>query len=231
MKKNAIVTGAAGNLGRAIVRKLLEADYRVMGTALSGEDCRENEQHPNFEKYTLDVTDQNATKDFIHYMVHKWGEIHFSALLVGGFGMSSFEQTSLEDLHKMMKLNFESAFISSLAIYSQMKQQTHGGKIMFVGAKPAIEKGASKGVTAYALSKSMVIKLAEHINAEGADHQIRASVIVPSIIDTPQNRKAMPDADFNKWVTPEHIAEVSLFLANQPSNLLQDVVLKVYGDV
>lgn len=231
MKKNAIVTGAAGNLGKAVCSKLLEANYRVIGTVLSGENCEMNESHPDFEKYTLDVTDQKATNEFIHYITHKLGDIHFSALLVGGFGMKGFEETSLDDIHKMMRLNFETAFICSQAIFKKMKLQSTGGKIMFVGAKPAIEKGASKGVTAYTLSKSLVIKLAEHINTEGADHQVRASVIIPSIINTPQNREAMPDADFSKWVTPEQIAEVSLFLAKQPSSLLQDVVLKVYGDV
>lgn len=230
MKKNAVVTGAAGNLGKAVVHKLLEAGYGVIGTISPGKDDPEKVSHPDFESYPLDVTDQKATKDFIHYTVAKMSEIHFSALLVGGFEMNSFEDTSLEDVHRMIKLNFETAFISSQAIFKQMKQQASGGIILFVGAKPAIEKGASKGMTAYALSKSLIFKLAEHINAEGADYQVQASVIVPSVINTPQNRKSMPDADFSQWVTPEQIAESILFLANQPPGLMHEAVLKLYGN-
>ncbi|WPP51283.1 SDR family NAD(P)-dependent oxidoreductase [Catalinimonas niigatensis] len=230
MKKNAVVTGAAGNLGKAVVRKLLEAGYWVIGTISPGKDDPEQVSHPNFESYPLDVTDQKAINDFIHYTVAKMGQIHFSALLVGGFDMHSFEDTSLEDIHKMMKLNFETAFISSQTIFKQMKQQPTGGIILFVGAKPAIEKGASKGMTAYALSKSLIFKLAEHINTEGADYQVQASVIVPSVIDTPQNRKAMPNADFSQWITPEQIAESILFLANQPPRLMHETILKLYGN-
>lgn len=229
MKKTAIVTGASGNLGKAIVEKLLEANFRVLGTFSPHHSTSDHESHPNFEKYTLDVSDQKAMKDMIHYIMHKWGDIHFSALLVGGFEMKAFEETTLDDFYKMIHLNFDTAFVSAQAIYQQMKQQSTGGKMMFVGAKPAIEKGASEGMIAYALSKSLVVKLAEHINLEGAEYQVQASVVVPGIIDTPQNRRAMPDANFSEWVTPEQIAEVSLFLANQPPALLQDVVLKVYG--
>ncbi len=230
MKKNAIVTGANGNLGKAIVRGLLQADYRVIGTVRHDDVGSENEGYPNYEKYTLDVGNQKATETFIHYVTHKFGDIHFSALLVGGFGMNAFEDTTLDDLHQMITLNFETAFISSQAIFRQMKTQAEGGTIMLIGAKPALEKGASKGMTAYSLSKSLVIKLAEHISAEGAAHQVRASVVVPSVIDTPQNREAMPDANYNEWVSPEQIAEISVFLANQPATLLQDVVIKIYGE-
>lgn len=231
MKKNAIVTGATGYLGKAVVSSLLEAGFSVIGTSSKEKNISKNESHPNYEVYTLDLTDQKATNEFIHYTVAKMKEIHFCALLVGGFEMNSFEETSLEDVQRMFKLNFETAFISSQAIYKQMKQQNSGGIIMFVGAKPAIEAGASKGMTAYALSKSLIFKLAEHINAEGAEDQVQASVIVPSTIDTPQNREAMPNADFSQWVSPEKIADICVFLAAQPPMLLHDAILKIYGSI
>lgn len=229
MRKNAIVTGASGNLGKAVVKKLLNADYNVIGTVLSDKTNDENEKHPNFEKYTLDLNDQKATEAFIHYTSKKFEHIHFSALLVGGFGMNHFEDTTLDEIHKMFRLNFESSFLISQQIYRQLKKQNNGGKILFVGAKPALEKGASSGLTAYALSKTLVTKLAEHINSEGATHNISASVIVPSIIDTPENRKAMPDADFSQWVSPDQIASACLFVADDASTPLRDIVLKVYG--
>lgn len=227
--KNAIVTGAAGNLGKAIIRKLLQTNYNVIGTVRTEQAIDEFEDHPNFEKYTLDLNDQKATEAFVHYTANKLHHIHFSALLVGGFGMNKIEDTSLEEIHKMFQLNFETAFISAQQIYKQLLKQTERGKILFIGAKPAVEKGASEGLTAYALSKSLVIKLAEHINTEGAKHNISASVIVPSVIDTPENRDAMPDADFSAWVTPNQIAEASLFIAENASNPIRDITLKVYG--
>ena len=230
MSKNAIVTGSAGNMGTAVVKKLLEENFRVTGCVLSGESSGDNENHPNFDQYEADVTDPEQCVALVKHAKQTYGDIDLAALLVGGFGMSSFEKTRLEDLHKMFKLNFESAFLSAQAVFHEMKKQKAGGKIILVGAKPALEKGASAGLTAYALSKSLIFKLAEHINAEGAEADIKASVIVPSILDTPPNRDAMPDADFQKWVTPEEIAKVVAFIASEASSALRDPIYRIYAD-
>jgi len=229
MSKNAIVTGSAGNMGTAVVGKLLKIGYRVVGTALPGENCGEYEANPDFFKYEADVTKPEECKDLVAQARQKYGDINFAALLVGGFGMQSFEDTSLEDIHKMFQLNFETAFLSSQAIYREMKQQ-NGGKIVLIGAKPALEKGASAGVTAYALSKSLIFKLAEHINAEGAEHNITASVVVPSVLDTPPNRESMSEADFSKWVSPEEVADVVAFIASDASSAMRDAVYRVYAE-
>ena len=230
MSKIAIVTGAAGNMGTAVVAKLLQENFHVVGSVLSDENCGENESHPQFIKFEADVTDPEQCADLLAHVRQQSGEIHLAALLVGGFGMQAFEDTSIENIHKMFKLNFESAFLSSQAVFREMKQQGQGGKIVLVGAKPALEKGASAGLTAYALSKSLIFKLADHINAEGKDANITASVIVPSILDTPPNRKAMPDADFQQWVTPEEIADVVAFIASDGSSALRDPIYRIYGD-
>jgi len=230
MSKNAIVTGAAGNMGKAVVQTLLKDGFNVLGTALEGDDCGNNEQHPSFEKYIADVTDENQCQQLVKYAREKIGEIQVAALLVGGFGMSKFEDTSLEDIHKMFKLNFESAFVSSKAVYKQVKKQSTPAKIILIGAKPALEKSASAGLTAYALSKSLIFKLAEHINAESGGDKITASVIVPSILDTPPNREAMPEAKYSDWVTPEDVARVVSFIASDGSKALRDPVFRVYGN-
>lgn len=229
MSKTAIVSGASGNLGKAVVSQLLKDDFNVIGTVFNNKNCGKNEDHPQFEKYKLDLSQEKETEEFITYIVNKYGDIHFSALLVGGFGMNSFVDTQLDEVRTMFKLNFETVYLSAQKIFKQMKKQKNGGKIVLTSAKPAIEKGASKGMTAYSLSKGLIFQLAEHINAEGASHQIKASVIVPSVIDTPVNRDAMPKSDFSKWVTPQQIAEVISFIASDTSAPLQDSIYKIYG--
>jgi len=231
MSKNAIVTGAAGNMGTEVVNQLLQDGFKVLGTVLEGEKCGENESHPSFEKYVADVTREDSCKQLVAKGSSEMGEIHVAALLVGGFGMGNFEDTSLDDIYKMFKLNFESAFACAQAVYRQMQQQTSGGKIILIGAKPAIEKGASAGLTAYALSKSLIFQLADHINAEGKKSNITASVIVPSILDTHPNRSAMPEADFSQWVKPSDIAKVVSFIASEASSPLRDPIYKVYAEV
>lgn len=231
MAKVIIVTGAAGNLGNAVVKKLLDNGNTVVGTVLPGEHCAAGDGQAHFEEYELDVTNADATGNFISHVAHQYGRIDFAALLVGGFSMGNIEDTTLEDIYKMMKLNFETTFIAAKATYRQMLQQSTGGHLMFAGAKPALEAAAGAGTLGYALSKSLVFKLAEYINESGKQHKIKASVIVPSILDTPENRKAMPDANFQDWVKPEEAAEIISFLFSEKSTPLQETVFKIYGNV
>lgn len=231
MGKIIIITGAAGNLGTAVVKNLLDNGSTVVGTVLPGEHCKVKEKNQNFEEYPLDVSDEKATHKFADYVVQKYRRIDFAALLVGGFAMGTLENTSLTDVRQMMHLNFETAFVTAQAIFKQMKNQKSGGHILFVGAKPALEVAAASQTLAYALSKNLVFHLADHINETGKKRKIKASVIVPSIIDTPANRQAMPQAHFKDWVTPEEIAGMVTFLVSEKSQSLRETILKVYGNV
>jgi NAD(P)-dependent dehydrogenase (short-subunit alcohol dehydrogenase family) len=111
-----------------------------------------------------------------------------------------------------------------------MIRQPTGGRIVLVGARPALQPRDGASNVAYGLSKSLVLRLAEILNAEGADHNVVTSVIIPSTIDTPDNRAAMPKADFTKWVRPEDIAATIAFILSQPAQMLREPVFKVYGD-
>jgi NAD(P)-dependent dehydrogenase (short-subunit alcohol dehydrogenase family) len=230
MEKTVIVTGAAGNMGMAVAQKLIRAGHRVIGTRLPHEKLDELAEADHFEDYELDVSDQAATQQFVEEVAGKYGQIDFAALLVGGFAMQTFADTSLDEVRRMMQLNFETAFISSQAVYKKMKEVGKGGHIMMVGAKPALEKGASAGLTPYFLSKKLIFALAENINTEGKEFGIRASVIAPSVLDSPPNRQAMPDADFSQWVTPGQIADVVSFLASNQAAALRDTIIRVYAD-
>jgi len=106
----------------------------------------------------------------------------------------------------------------------------NNGKIVFVGARPAIQASAGKNLIAYGLSKSLLFKLAEYLNAEAKGKNVTVSVVVPSTIDTEPNRKSMPDAHFEKWVKPEALAEVLEFMISDKGSVLREIVLKVYNN-
>ena len=108
-------------------------------------------------------------------------------------------------------------------------KQVSGGRIVLVGAKPALNANQGKDMIAYGLSKSLLFKLAEYLNAEGDANNVVTSVVIPGTIDTPQNRASMPDADFRNWVQPEVIAETMAFICSEDGMALRQPVFKVYG--
>jgi NAD(P)-dependent dehydrogenase (short-subunit alcohol dehydrogenase family) len=110
-----------------------------------------------------------------------------------------------------------------------MLTQPNGGKLIFVGSRPALKPQEGKNVLAYALAKSLIFKLADLLNAEGSSKNVTASVIVPSTIDTEVNRKAMPDKDFSAWVKPEEIADAMAFICSDTGKPLRETVLKIYN--
>jgi NAD(P)-dependent dehydrogenase (short-subunit alcohol dehydrogenase family) len=110
-----------------------------------------------------------------------------------------------------------------------MLTQHDGGRIVLVGSRPALVPKEGKNSFAYALSKSLIFKLADFLNAEGSSKNVTASVIVPSTIDTEANRSAMPDKDFTAWVKPEEIAASMAFICSGDGNPLRESVLKIYN--
>ncbi len=202
---NALVTGAYGNLGRAVVNKFLEEGFNVTGT-LSPKEKAEPGQHAHFTSTNLDLSDEKETEVFLNALVAE-KDLGVAVLTVGGFAMGSLEKTSLGDIQKMVKLNFETAYNCVRPLFSHMKKKG-SGRIFLVGARPALSAENGKGMIAYSLSKAMLVRLAELVNVEARGTEVWATVIVPSTIDTPQNRASMPGADFSKWVKPESIAEL-----------------------
>ena len=225
MERNIIVTGAAGNLGRAVVEKFKREGYRVIATILpdSGDEVDEAD-----DVYELDVTDEKAVAAFASEYHLQYGEVDAIGLLVGGFGMGSIEQTSLEDIEKMFKLNFYSAF-NMVKNFLPVMKKADFGNFLFMGARPSLQPEDGKSVVAYALSKSLVRELAKYVAEESKNTKIRAHIFVPSIIDTPENREAMPDAEFSNWVSPFEIAEAMHYAVNNPA--LRNTTFKLYGSI
>ncbi|HVT84872.1 MAG TPA: SDR family NAD(P)-dependent oxidoreductase [Chitinophagaceae bacterium] len=227
--KTIIVTGASGNLGLAVVKKFLSGGYNVIGTVIPNDPVTMEINDSKFEKVVVDLLNEEAAGRFIDSVVSKYGSIDAAVLTVGGFAMGKITDTKTSDIQKQYKLNFETAYNTVRPVFAQMMEQ-NAGRIFMIGSRPGSDMHHSKGMIAYGLTKSLIFRLAELINDEAKNHNVVASVIVPSTIDTAQNRKSMPDADFSKWVKPEAIANVIYFYCSEDASILREPVIKVYGN-
>lgn len=226
--KNIIITGATGNLGRATVDKLLAEGHRLIVTTTPGKSAGVF-NHERIETHSLDLTDERAALNFVDAVADKHDTLHAALLLVGGYSGGGIEETTATQIRKMISLNFDTAYHVARPVFNRMTAQKAGGRIVFVGARPALRAEDGRKSLAYGLSKSLLFKLAEMLNAEGSDRNVIASVIVPSTIDSRANREDMPKADFSRWVTPDEIAETISFLISDKANALREPVVKIYG--
>jgi NAD(P)-dependent dehydrogenase (short-subunit alcohol dehydrogenase family) len=227
--KTAIVTGASGNMGQAVVRKFLAEGYYVVGNVIPNDPAKLEIKNSNFETAMADLMDENAASAFVQSVAAKQGRIDAAVLTVGGFAMGKIAETKTADIAKQFKLNFETAYNTARPIFIQMMEQG-SGRIFLIGSRPGSDMKNSKGMVAYGLAKSLIFRLAELMNEEAKGHNVVTSVVVPSTIDTPQNRASMPDADFNKWVTTETIADVIYFYCSSEGATLREPVIKVYNN-
>lgn len=224
MNRNIIVTGAAGNLGSAVVEKFKREGYHVIALLQPGKDEEVEEADDSYE---VDVTDEESVMEFVKEYQLQYADLDALALIVGGFSMGTMEKTGQQDFEKMFSLNFFSAYHLVRGFLPVMKKN-HRGTLLFVGARPALQLEDAADTIAYALSKRLIVSLAEILATETKETAIRSHVFAPSIIDTPQNREAMPDADFSKWVSPKEIAEAMHYAVNNPA--LRNMTFKLYGE-
>jgi NAD(P)-dependent dehydrogenase (short-subunit alcohol dehydrogenase family) len=227
--KTVIITGANGNLGTAVTNIFLAKNYKVITTVRKEEDLKELPQHQNLQAEVLDLTNEEKTEAFVHKIIDQHKTIDGALLLVGGFAMGDIAATQSEDVKRQISLNFDTAYHVTRPLFQHMMDQNNG-KIIFIGARPALQASAGKNLIAYGLSKSLLFKLAEYLNEEAKGKNVTVSVVAPSTIDTAPNRKSMPDADFGKWVKPEALAEVLEFTISEKGNVLRETVLKVYNN-
>lgn len=226
-KGTILVTGAAGNLGKAVTEKFIEENYTVTGTVVEKNEFVSDNK--NFESVLLDLTDEKVSADLVESIIKKYTSIDVAVLTVGGFAMGKIADTKTSDIYKQYKLNFETAYNIAQPVFMQMMKQ-NSGRIFLIGSKPGLDAKNSKGMVAYGLSKTLIFKLAELMNDEAKGNNVVVNVIVPGTIDTPQNRKAMPDADFSKWTKAEAIADIIFWYCSNEASVLREPVIKVYNN-
>lgn len=227
--KIAIVTGSFGNLGQAVARKFIEEGYKVIGTATPNDPGSINFPADSFEKVVVDVTSEDDSQHFIESVIIKYGRVDVAVLTVGGFAMGYISETSSADILKQYKLNFETVYNVARHVFAQMMKQ-NSGRIFIIGSRPGLNAESGNGMVAYGLAKSLLLRLAELMNLEAKGKNVVTSVVVPSTIDTPQNRKAMPDVKFDNWVKPEDIANVIYYHSSVEAAALRETLIKVYNN-
>lgn len=227
--KTAIVTGASGNMGQAVVTKFMAEGYLVIGVVPPDDKIQINFPADKFERIVVDLGDEDASQKFVESVTAKYNNVDAAVLTVGGFAMGSIEETKTSDILHQYKLNFETAYNVARPVFMQMMKQSKG-RIFIIGSKPGLSAKNGKGVIAYGLAKSLVFRLAELMNNEAKGKNVVTSVVVPSTIDTAPNRKSMPDANFENWVKPESIADVICWYCSDEAAMLREPVIKVYNN-
>ncbi len=228
----AVITGAAGNLGAACVRAFHRAGAKLALIDLlsdrfpslypelaDGKDC--------YFAPPTDGADPASAAAAVDGIKRRFGRIDALINTVGGYRAGTpLHKTPLGDWDLMLGLNARSVFVMCQAVIPQMLSQNRG-RIVNVASRAALSGDA--GHAAYSASKAAVVRLTESMDAELKDNGVNVNCVMPAIIDTPQNRAAMPDADFSKWVSPEAVADVILFLASEGARAIHGASIPVYG--
>ena len=224
-----VITGAAGNLGQAVAAAfaaaganlaLFDLNDAALGkvpTAGAGGALRQR----------VDLADPASITAAVDAAISKFGRIDAVCNLAGGFQMGDkVHELTADKWDFMMELNAGSVLRMSHAVVPHMLK-AGGGRIVNIGAYSALS--GKPEMSAYIASKSAVIRLTESMAAELRSHNINVNCVLPSIIDTPQNRAAMPKADPNKWVAPEALADVLMFLCSPAARAIHGAAIPVVG--
>jgi NAD(P)-dependent dehydrogenase (short-subunit alcohol dehydrogenase family) len=220
-----VVTGASGALGNVVAKVAVARGARVAGIdhAVSQFPAAPN----RIELGGVDLSDATQAKTAIDAAATHFGRLDALINIAGGFAFETIAEGDPKTWQRMYALNVLTALNASRSALPHLAA-CGAGRIVNVGAMGALQAGSGMG--AYAASKAGVHRLTEALASEWKG-QITVNAVLPSTIDTPANRASMPKADFNKWVTPEELAEVMLFLASDAASAVTGALLPVSGRV
>jgi NAD(P)-dependent dehydrogenase (short-subunit alcohol dehydrogenase family) len=222
-RKTVVITGAAGNLGAATARAFAHRGARLVLLDRTHEDLARafEKRDEGFHLVTADLTDGDAVREALLELPR----VDVLCNIAGGFRMGpAVHETTDHAWNFLFDLNARSIVNTARAVVPRMIAQ-RTGKIVNVGAWSA-QRG-SAGMGAYCASKSAVARITESMAAELAGHGINVNAVAPTIIDTPQNRQAMPDADRSGWATPEDVARLIVFLCSDAATAIHGASVPV----
>jgi NAD(P)-dependent dehydrogenase (short-subunit alcohol dehydrogenase family) len=232
--KTILITGASGNLGSAVIRTFAEFNYNLVLISRNTEKNFELIKELNYpeDKFLIisgDVTSESSIEDFVKETIGKFNNIDILIHIAGTYnGGKPLYDTSTEIWDNLFNLNAKSLFFLSKSIVPIMIKQG-SGIIITLSSKSALE--TSKNSSIYSASKNVTLKLTESLAKELNEKNIRVNCILPSIIDTPENRKSMPNQDFTKWINPDSIAGVIKFLISDDAKDINGASVPVYGNI
>lgn len=228
-----LVAGGTGGLGRAVTSAFLEEGATVVVTYRNQPEWEAFKSSASahagrLEGHELDVTDEAPVRQLVEKTLSKHGRLDAMVNTVGGYaGGLKLWQMETKVFEQMLNLNLRSGYALSRAAVRAMLMQGRGA-IVNVASKAAFDHAA--GASAYAASKAAAVAMLDSLAADVKGTGVRVNTILPSIIDTEANRKAMPKADFTKWPKPRDIARVILFLCSDDAKAIHGAAIPVYGD-
>jgi NAD(P)-dependent dehydrogenase (short-subunit alcohol dehydrogenase family) len=231
--KVVLVTGGTGGLGRAVSLAFLEEGAKTAVTYRKPEELEALKKAAGaksalLEGHRVDVTDETVVGQLVEKIVVQHGRLDAMVNAVGGYaGGTKLWELDTKVFEQMLALNLRSGYVLARAAVGAMLKQGSGA-IVNVAAKAAFDHAG--GAAAYAASKAAAVALMDSLAADLKGSGVRVNSVLPSIIDTEANRKAMPKADFAKWPKPEDIARVILFLCSEQAKVIQGAAVPVYGD-
>ena len=232
VSKTVIITGGTGGLGTALVRRLMDRDWRIAVTYLLPDEAEEFEKEFEVDEdrvllTRVDCTNPEAVNGYVKDVAERWGEIHALCALVGGWaGGRDIEETDDLRFERMLDLNLRSAFYAVRACIPHLRE-AGWGRILLVGSRGAVDFFGAQG--AFNIAKAGVAALGRSVATELEGSGVTANVLMPSVIDTPATRRSLPYADYVNWPTPDQIAAVAEFVLSDESDVISGAQIPVYG--
>jgi NAD(P)-dependent dehydrogenase (short-subunit alcohol dehydrogenase family) len=216
MTRTALITGATGGLGGAVVDRFAADGWNVVGV-----DKRPGTDRENVRFVQADLFDQAEVEGVV---AQAGDDLRAVVNLVGGFAQGGrVHETPIDEFERQFTLNLRPAYLVTAAAIPRMS----GGTIVCVGTRAALRPFA--GAAGYVASKAALLAFVRALDAEYREEGIRVNAVLPSVIDTPANRASMPDADHATWVGPAEIAQVIHFLSSEASSPISGAEIPVYG--